>query len=289
MSQETAPPRIAQRDPSEPVAVNAGNAVVLGQSLVDEGVVSAKQVDDTAIVPHDALDEQLRLSCEGRPESLVERREGDRVRCHVRNVAEQEPLPDEVIDQRRRPAVSQHPTHLLLEDRGVLQFAPPREVEQLVVRDTAPQKEGQARREREVAHGTASARHHTHRVALDSKDELRVGQHPLQRKLQPSLEAIRTPAILEETEQRLDVVLSHGTAIGAPRQPGENLPRARRVVRPSFRMTDENAATTGRVTWAVDRMGSADLDRVHRRVAVPALVDRERKAGLSRLQRTLGL
>ena len=289
MSQQATALHTTKRDPAEPVAVDTGNAVVGGESLVDERVIGAEQLDDTAIAPHDAFDEQLRLSCEGRSEILVERRERDRVRCHVRDVAQQEPLPNEVVDQRRRPSVGQHPTHLLLENRRVAELAPDREVEQLAVRDTAPQKKGQSRREREVAHVIAGARRHTHRVALDPEDELGVGQHPLQRKLNAGLETVGTPAILVETEQRLDVALGDRTPIGPVRQPGENLPRAGRVVGPTVRMTDEDAAATGRVTRAVDGIRPADLHGGHSRITVPPLVDRERKTGLSRLQHALRL
>ena len=48
------------------------NAVVPGQALVQERVVGVEQIDDAAILAHDALEEQLRLLLERLAQVVVE-------------------------------------------------------------------------------------------------------------------------------------------------------------------------------------------------------------------------
>jgi hypothetical protein len=66
------------------------------------------------------------------------------------------------------------------------------ELQQLVVRDRAPQEERQPRGELDVAQPVGLAGGHRRGIALDAPDELRTGQDALQRELDAALE----PAIL---------------------------------------------------------------------------------------------
>ena len=71
----SSPPRSlssSKRDAPEAAAVDVRNAVVLGEPLVDEGVVGAQQIEHAAILAHDALEEQLGLPPEGLPQVVVE-------------------------------------------------------------------------------------------------------------------------------------------------------------------------------------------------------------------------
>ena len=68
-----------------------------------------------------------------------------------RQLAKIEPLAGEILDERVGLAVGEHPLHLLLQRRRVAQPALGRQVEQLVVRNAAPQEEREARGELDVA------------------------------------------------------------------------------------------------------------------------------------------
>ena len=84
---------------------------------------------------------------------VVEVGELERVGLLVPQVAQVQPLAGEVLDERVRLRIGQHAPHLLLEHRRLLQLAPRRRVEQLVVRNAAPQEERQPRRQLEVRRG----------------------------------------------------------------------------------------------------------------------------------------
>ena len=70
-----ASPSSSNVDAPEAAAVHVGNAVVLGQALVEEGVVGAQQIEHAAVLAHDALEEQLGLLPEGLAQIVVEIRE----------------------------------------------------------------------------------------------------------------------------------------------------------------------------------------------------------------------
>src|SRR5690606_15239604 len=55
--------------------VDVGDAVVLGQPLVDVGVVGGQQVEDAAILVNDAAEEQFDLAPVGVTQGAVEVRE----------------------------------------------------------------------------------------------------------------------------------------------------------------------------------------------------------------------
>ena len=113
---------------------------MLGQPLVDERVVGRQQIQKTAIFAEDAGDEELGLLHERLAQELVEW-EDERIRFDRFDVSQVEPLPGEIGDQRIGTRIGQHAAYLLLQHRLVLQLAALREIEQLIVGNTAPEKE----------------------------------------------------------------------------------------------------------------------------------------------------
>jgi hypothetical protein len=111
-----------------------------GKSFIDEGVIRIQQVDDAAVLAHDALKEKLRLAPEGLPQVVIPVGKLFPVGDSALQVAQEEPLAGEISDQGLGPRVRQHPPHLLLEHRRVLQFPLRGGVQELVVRDAAPQE-----------------------------------------------------------------------------------------------------------------------------------------------------
>ena len=72
LSQQAAARVVLYRNAAELAAVNARHPVMRRQALVDERVVGIQQVHDIAILPHDALKQQLGLTAEGLAQVLVE-------------------------------------------------------------------------------------------------------------------------------------------------------------------------------------------------------------------------
>ncbi len=151
LSEQAVPVRVLQLDAAELDAVNALDPVVLGQALIQEGVVRTQQVGDAPIVPHLTFDQELGLFRKGMAQVLVEIRIGRRVRRYPRDVAQEQPLAGEVLHQRLRAWIGQHALDLRLQDGRVGQAPALGNGEQLVVGNAAPQEERQARRQLDVA------------------------------------------------------------------------------------------------------------------------------------------
>ncbi len=143
MAQQPPPRRVADCHAPEMTAIHTRQTVMLGEPLVEECVIRAQELQESLILPHLALEEQLRLRLHRLAQIVVELREDVRIRLVGLNVAHGQPLSDEVIHPPPRLPVGQHTPHLLRERVGVVQSAPCRNVKQLVVRNALPQEEGE--------------------------------------------------------------------------------------------------------------------------------------------------
>ena len=109
-------------DAAEVAAVDVRDSVVLGQPLVDEGVVGVQQIDDAAVFVHDAVDEHLGFLAHGLAQVVVEigkQRDG---RSLALQAAQVQPLAGEVSDQFLRARIGEHALHLLFEHGRVVQL-----------------------------------------------------------------------------------------------------------------------------------------------------------------------
>ena len=150
-----------------------------------------------------------------------------------------------------------------------------------------PEEERQARGDLHGAQAVRLPGRRAGRIAFDAQEEIRIDQHPFERELDAGLEAAAAlPAALEEGEQRLDVVLRHRPAIGAPRQARHDLGGAGPLVRDrcGIRPAGEDRAAARRVAGTRDLVWPADADRADRGVPVIDLVVRQELARLPRLQ-----
>src|SRR5690606_42164626 len=82
-----------------------------------------------------------------------------------------------------------------------------RAIEQRFVRNTAPEKERQARRELEIRDGAQRAGRERRRIALETKDELRRCEHALERCLDAAFESAPLAPCGVELEQRVEIAL----------------------------------------------------------------------------------
>ena len=94
------------------------------EPLVDERVVRRQQIDDVAILAHDAFEEQFRLAPETLPQLVVPVGIEDAVRRGRRQIPQVQQLLREVVDQRLGSRIGEHAPHLLLEHGRVAQSVP---------------------------------------------------------------------------------------------------------------------------------------------------------------------
>ena len=89
---------IGQRHAPEPASVDAGNAVVARELLVDEGVVGVQKLEHAPIVAKRAADEELGFTLEGIHQREVVVRIPLGIDDHFGDAAQVQPLRGEIID-----------------------------------------------------------------------------------------------------------------------------------------------------------------------------------------------
>ena len=289
MPQQTAARVILfQRHAPEAVAVDSADTVVPGQSLVQERIVRAEQLEQAAVVAHGALDEQFGLASERHAQILVELGVVGRLALLRLEVPQPQPLTHEVVDERSRTGICEETSGLLLEHGRVTELPTHRDVQQFVVRDAAPQEERQPGREFHIADAVGRVREEPRRVTLDAEQEVGVHEHPFERELNTGVEVPLAPPGRIELHQGRHFAVTDRPAIGPAGQPRENAARARRFVRRRGGPADQNFAPTRRIARAVERIRTADRDLLDARVLVIAFIDETAVAAVARLQHAFG-
>ena len=100
MTEQPGARRILQADAAKLAAVDVGNLVVARQPLVHEGVVRGQQVDDAPVVADLIVEQQFRFALEGVAQVVVELRELRAIRRRDPQIAQVQPLGDEVAHER---------------------------------------------------------------------------------------------------------------------------------------------------------------------------------------------
>ena len=269
----------AHRHAPEVAPLHVGNAVVPREPVVDEGVVGVEQVEDAAVLPHDALEEQLRLAAERLPQPVVEVGEEHLRRPRRLQVAELQPLPDEVVGQGAGAVVGEHPAHLPPQLPGVGHAARRRRVQQLVVGHAAPEEEREARRQLEVADAVVAARRgrDVRRFGLDPEQELGAHQQLLERALDAGLEAAALAPRRVGDAQNLEVVVVDRPSPRPPGQRRENGVGAGLVLAGGRGPADEEALAGRGFAGAghVERPGDGETAQVRQLAAAHRRVQEE--------------
>src|SRR5262249_40199311 len=159
-------------------------SVMPGKPVVNEGVVSVQDVDDAAVLAHDALKEQSRLAVERQAQVAVEIR---RLRLGAIQLAKVEPFRCEILDERFRFRLCQHASGLCFKHSRMRKLSCDGQVQQRVIRNTAPQEEGQPRRDFEIAQSIRCALRQIRWNVLHAKNELRVDEYPRKRALDAAI------------------------------------------------------------------------------------------------------
>src|SRR6185503_21275577 len=119
---------------TEPRAVHTRNAVVPGQPFVDERVVGAQQLHRVAVLSQDVAEEQLRLAAERLAGVVVEVGEHQQVGRDLRlEIAQLQPLPDEVTHQRVRTVVGDHAPYLRSQYARLTELPSHRQIHQRLI------------------------------------------------------------------------------------------------------------------------------------------------------------
>src|SRR5262249_11279042 len=131
------------------------------------------------------------------------------------------------IDQSLRARVAEHPSNLLIEHGRIGQFALYSQIEQFVVRNAAPQKERETRRQLEIGEAVRRTSDDVGRLALDPEHEARRGENSPEAVLDASVEAAFFPSRAIETHQRRCVLIGERATKRPAGDRRENLLRAR--------------------------------------------------------------
>ena len=145
LGQHTAPRRAGEVDLPELLPLHPGDPVMAGQPLVEERVLAIQEIEDAAVLPDHALQEQLGLPAHGEAQVVLERGETFPVGRDRLQGAELEPLPAEGLHEGTGPGVLEHPTDLRGQDGGIVEGALSGGAEQLLVGHAGPEEIREAR------------------------------------------------------------------------------------------------------------------------------------------------
>ena len=170
--------------------------------------------------------------------------------------------------------IGQHPAGLPLQLVGIAQLAANRGIEELVVRDAAPQEKRQAGSQLEVAYRVRAAGD-VQRIQLYAEEELRIDEDRAERSLDAAVEVARRAPFAVEGQRPFEILHGNGPAVGAAHQGREDLPRARFFVGRPVRPADEDAVAARRLGGALRRVRSGHRHLVDggRLAGMPCLVE----------------
>ena len=168
LAQQAVARLVVERHATEVAALDRLDAVVHRQALVEEGVVRGQQLEHAAIAAQHAVDEQPQFLLEHRAGIQQAARVGElaSVRSDLVQLGEVEPLEREIVAQRLGPRVGKHPAHLSGQHVGIAEARFGGELQEFLIRQTAPQEEGQTRRQLQIAQ-RASRRRSRLRIPRD--------------------------------------------------------------------------------------------------------------------------
>src|SRR5579883_759941 len=225
---------------------------------------------------------------EGLTQIVVEIREIDGIRNHAVQIAQVEPLSREIGDQRFGFRVRKHAASLPFEHEGITQLALACDAQKLVVGNAAPQKEGKARGQIEIADAMSRRRTGSIRVALGADKKFRACEEALESQLNAGVETLRLVAGAVEGKQLREVAGRVRPAIGSVDQRGKDLGGARLFAGCVGRAADENPAAARSIAGTCGAERSGDSDSIY--VGMAAGIESVIGAAYERLQteRVLG-
>src|SRR5262245_29280533 len=276
LAQQPASPAVfVQRDAPEAAAVHMRNAVMLRQPFVDKRIIRAQQVEHTPILAHDAFKKEFRLLTKGLPEIVIEVRKQTHVRSDRCQIAQVQPLSAKVRHQSARTGVGEHSTRLSFEHSGFFEFSRNGGIQQLIVRNTAPQEEGQARSQFQIADPIGGIRRDAGRVSFDSEQKLGAHQERGQGHFDARVKVSIRPRFAVKLKRFLKVRIGNRPPIGPSHQGRKDVFGAAFFLARPRRTARKNPLAAGRVTRTLHFIRTDDRDRVDCRLESRMPVDIE--------------
>ena len=237
---------------------------MLRQPLVDERVVGAEELEQTPILQHQMVEEELRLAAHRCLKLFVEVWVGPYVRMHLVEVGQPEPLGRETRRQRLRPGVPQHPPHLPCEDVGLREPALVGQLQKRRVGSARPQEEGQTGRQIVVCDGEALGRPQVDGWLFEAEHEARAREDTLQRHAYTWLEPALGLAGVIQRHQTLECGSRWRSPVGGAGQSLDYCTRAGTlgVDRLGPAREDARPARCVRDTGGVERAADGEVAKV---------------------------
>src|SRR5215470_12560583 len=113
------------------------------EKFVHEGLVCVQQIENSAIVAYNVCKEEFGFPAEGLAYIIIEIREHQKIGRDLIQIAQLKPLSGKSRHQAVRSLVSNHAPHLCPEHSRLMQPAGDGEIQEFVIRNTAPEEERQ--------------------------------------------------------------------------------------------------------------------------------------------------
>src|SRR6267378_547757 len=215
---------------AETVTKHIRNLVMPREAFIDECVVGIQQIQNAPVLPEHAGEEQFGFLLHGLTQIFIEIRKFRGVGQNRLEIAQVKPLTGKVLHQSVRARIRKQPPNLLFKNGGIFQFALLGCIEERVIGNAAPQEKRQTRSELNVTDAVYRARSDLRRVAFDAEEEAWTDQYSPKRHFDSGLKTSVFAPGLVQIEQRTQIRIRDGPAIGAARERAENVFGARILI-----------------------------------------------------------
>src|SRR5579864_1461559 len=196
---------------------------MLCEPFIQERVVGSQQVNDATVFFDDAVEEQLGLALEALTQLVVPIRVEDAVGRSRRQISQIKQLISEVLHQSIRLRVGQHAPDLPFQHRRSVKLVLARNGNQFVIRNAAPEQEGQAGSQFEIGNAIGPARGYVFRLPLGPHQKLRAGQNSPQCKFDSVLKSSLPTSLLVKALNPFLIHWSDGPPVGTAHQRRQDL------------------------------------------------------------------
>ena len=261
LSQQAPTPAIRRQSHSpEPAAINARNPIMPRQTLIQKRVIRLQKRPNTPVFAQHAIKEQLRLLPETLPQIIVKIAKQIPTRNHRINVPQPQPLPRKIGSQIERPPVRQHPPRLPFQFTRRAQRPASGEVQQRIIRHTAPQEEGQPRSQFQITNLVNTTHRNLGRIRLHPEQKLRVRQHRRNSGRNTSFKTIR-PSSPEIRHRPFHLARRKRPPVCPAHQSGKDRHRTGITLLPA----NKQPLPAWRIARALGRKRPRDSNLIHRR------------------------
>ena len=258
LREQALPLRAGERDLAELLAGDPGQAVVLGQPLIDEGVIGGEEVDDRPVLLEDVPEELLRLRAHVAAQLLAEVGEFVVVGIDDGQHPQLQPLAGEILRQRLGLGIAEHAPDLGVQIPA--EFAGVGEREELRVGHGTPEEVGEPRGEGvfvDVADGRGVVRV---RLQLVAEQEVGRNQRSGERVLDPGREVVAVrPGLVIQLHEAVRLGGGDRPAPGLAGEVGDQFAGDRALVLAVGLLGEDAPVRLGQGHLGAERAGHLDV------------------------------